>query len=81
MAADLAYPTLESSPGIFPQDNMAEAGRNEPMAKDMALEPILQYLDARQKECQRLLNTFPQAWEQFNRIELRRKLALATAAL
>jgi CHAD domain-containing protein len=39
------------------------------------------YLTARQEERRRLLESFPARWEQFNRAELRRKLASALAVL
>ncbi|MBN2305093.1 MAG: CHAD domain-containing protein [Anaerolineae bacterium] len=42
---------------------------------------VLAYAAAQQDEQRRLLDTFPAAWEHFNRARLRRDLALAVAAL
>jgi CHAD domain-containing protein len=56
-----------------------------PSRKD-ASEPVIApgvvaYLAAKQRELQRLMSTFPAAWEQFNRPEVRRSLADAVAVL
>jgi CHAD domain-containing protein len=45
------------------------------------LEPVRAYLEARKNERQRLLDTFPEAWANFNRPELRENLAMAVAVL
>lgn len=42
---------------------------------------ILHYLDFNQIETARLIETFPQAWDRFNRPELRKNLALAVSVL
>lgn len=42
---------------------------------------VLAYADAKAAEQKHLLETFPQAWANFNREEVRRSLALAVAAL
>ncbi|GIV81633.1 MAG: hypothetical protein KatS3mg051_0987 [Anaerolineae bacterium] len=42
---------------------------------------VLAYADAKAAEQKQLLETFPQAWANFNREEVRRSLALAIAAL
>jgi CHAD domain-containing protein len=42
---------------------------------------VVAYLAVKQRELQRLMGTFPQAWEQFNRPEVRRWLAGAVAVL
>lgn len=42
---------------------------------------VLHYARAREAEQQHLLDTFPEAWANFNRDELRRAIALAVAAL
>jgi CHAD domain-containing protein/transposase-like protein len=44
-------------------------------------EPIVAYLAARYAERHHLLVSFPEAWQSFNRPELRRNLALAIAVL
>jgi CHAD domain-containing protein len=42
---------------------------------------VVAYLAAKQRELQHLMSTFPAAWEQFNRPEIRRSLADAVAVL
>ena len=42
---------------------------------------ITRYLVAKQNELQKLIESFPEAWQNFNRPEVRRKLALAISVL
>ena len=46
-----------------------------------SLEVISEYLAARRKERRQLMESFPEAWERFNRAAFRRKLASALAIL
>jgi hypothetical protein len=43
--------------------------------------PLTAYLESRLAEQQRLLETFPAAWERFNQPNFRRNLALAVSVL
>ncbi len=52
-----------------------------PIHERRSTEHIIQYLAYQFAEKHRLMTTFPAAWEAFNRPEVRRKLALAVAAL
>jgi CHAD domain-containing protein len=44
-------------------------------------EPIFSYMEAKRKESKQLRETFPSAWEYFNRQEFRENLALAVCVL
>jgi len=52
-----------------------------PISERPSPQPIAAYLAAKHAERHRLLVTFPEAWERFNRPEFRQKLALAVSAL
>ena len=52
-----------------------------PISERPSPQPIAAYLAAKHAERHRLLVTFPEAWERFNRTEFRQKLALAVSAL
>ena len=52
-----------------------------PLSERRSPEPVVVYLAAKHAERHHLMRTFPAAWEQFNRPELRQNLALAIAAL
>ncbi len=52
-----------------------------PLTQRRSGEGIVTYLASRHAEKHRLLTTFPEAWEQLNRDEVRRWLGLAVAAL
>jgi CHAD domain-containing protein len=52
-----------------------------PISERPSPQPIAAYLAAKHAERHRLLVTFPEAWERFNRPELRQNLALAVSAL
>jgi CHAD domain-containing protein len=55
--------------------------RRAPAAERQSQAALTAYLESRQAERQRLLETFPQAWERFNQPDFRRNLALAIAVL
>jgi CHAD domain-containing protein len=42
---------------------------------------VTRYLVAKQNELRELIESFPEAWEHFNRAEVRRNLALAVSVL
>lgn len=52
-----------------------------PLAERRSAEPMVAYLAFQHAARHRLMATFPQAWEHFNRPEVRRNLALAIAGL
>lgn len=52
-----------------------------PLAERLNPQPILAYLSQQSAELHRLMVSFPQAWERFNRPDFRLNLALAVAEL
>ena len=52
-----------------------------PLGERQNPQPIVAYLSQQSAELHRLIVSFPQAWAQFNRPEVRMNLALAVAAL
>lgn len=52
-----------------------------PVAERQPPQPILEYLAYRYEERQRLMRSFRDAWERFNRPDVRQNLALAVSAL
>jgi len=54
---------------------------NVPLSQRRSVEGVVTYLAARHAEKHRLLTTFPETWARLNRVEVRRWLALAVAAL
>jgi CHAD domain-containing protein len=54
---------------------------DKPLAERQSPTQIVAYLTAKLEERHRLMVTFPEAWANFNRPEVRRNLALALAAL
>lgn len=66
------------------RDLLAEWDQNQahlPLAERQSPTHLAAYLETKLEERQRLLESFPQAWAQFNHPDLRRNLALAIAAL
>ncbi|MFQ5617249.1 MAG: hypothetical protein ACE5GO_12425, partial [Anaerolineales bacterium] len=45
------------------------------------LEPVREYLKAKESERQHLVDTFPEVWAYFNRPKFRKNLAMAVAVL
>jgi CHAD domain-containing protein len=70
--ADVAIAML--SDFLFPSRGSKESER-------VIAPGVVSYLAAKQRELQTLIATFPQAWEQFNRPEVRRWLADAVSVL
>jgi CHAD domain-containing protein len=70
---------LEMLEGFISEHWRAHSGIPRFMREDIA--GVLAYAEAKAAEQKYLLETFPQAWANFNRDEVRRSLALAVAAL
>ncbi|GAB4429591.1 MAG: hypothetical protein Kow00106_24480 [Anaerolineae bacterium] len=70
---------LEMLEGFISEHWRAHSGIPRFLREDIA--GVLAYAEAKAAEQKRLLETFPQAWANFNRDEVRRSLALAVAAL
>jgi CHAD domain-containing protein len=57
-------------------------GRGLKATDDRLIAPgVVAYLAVKQRELQRLIETFPQAWERFSRAEVRQFLASAVSEL
>ncbi len=70
---------LEMLEGFISEHWRAHSGIPRFMRENIS--GVLAYADAKAAEQRHLLETFPQAWANFNREEVRRSLALAVAAL
>jgi CHAD domain-containing protein len=70
--ADMAYRLLD-------EWNRSQAG--QPSTEAQSSSSLAAYCSAKLAEREQLIANFPEAWERFNRPELRRDLALATSAL